>query len=207
MKYSVADHFRTALNQLSTQELSNQWFCLLPEEPESKSVIYVVGANIVTMRTDAIVNAANRSLQGGGGVDGAIHRAAGPELKAACAKLSRIEYGEARITPAFALPSRFIIHVAGPHYYGAPTEPQELAACYANALTLAREQHCRSIAFPGISTGIYRYPQEAAADIALRASSQWLTENHDWPMVIVICCFAESMYQAYAKWAQKHSSN
>ena len=127
----------------------------------------VIVADITTLHIDAIVNAANESLLGGGGVDGAIHRAAGPRLLEATRKIGGCPTGEARITPGFDLPARFVIHTVGPVWQGGTHgEDQLLARCYRNSMQLAHENGVRSIAFPSISTGVYRFPLHLAADIA-----------------------------------------
>ena len=131
-------------------------------------LIEVVHGDITALALDAIVNAANSSLLGGGGVDGAIHRAAGPELLASCRALGGCPSGEARITPGFRLPARWVIHTVGPVWYGGQRgEPERLAACYRNSLVLAEAHHLDDIAFPAISCGVYGYPLEAAAQIAV----------------------------------------
>ena len=131
-------------------------------------LIEVVHGDITALALDAIVNASNSSLLGGGGVDGAIHRAAGPELLASCRALGGCPTGEARITPGFRLPARWVIHTVGPVWYGGQRgEPERLAACYRNSLALAEAHHLADIAFPAISCGVYGYPPEAAAQIAV----------------------------------------
>jgi O-acetyl-ADP-ribose deacetylase (regulator of RNase III) len=155
--------------------------------------IEIVEGDITRLEVDAIVNAANKTLLGGGGVDGAIHRAAGPELREACALLGGCETGEAKITPGFRLPARYVIHTVGPVWGGGERgENQLLAACYRNSLALARHQGLESIAFPAISTGAYRFPPDRAALIALRTVLAELDET-DAIERVVFCCFgAES---------------
>ena len=154
--------------------------------------------DITAVAVDAIVNAANCSLLGGGGVDGAIHRAAGSELLEACRKFGGCRTGEARITPGFRLPAKFVIHTPGPVWHGGTRgEPELLASCYRNSLRLAAESGCRSIAFPGISTGVYGYPKEEAAEVALSAIRKWFDEHGDYGMRVVIVNFSESDWQIY----------
>lgn len=133
------------------------------------ATLLVVQGDITDQAVDAIANAANSSLLGGGGVDGAIHRAAGPELLSACRQLQGCATGSAKATPGFRLPARWVFHAVGPVWNGgAKGEAEKLASCYRTCLELAREHGCRTIAFPAISTGIYGYPKEEAAEIAVR---------------------------------------
>ena len=137
----------------------------------------VVQGDITKQEVDAIVNAANESLRGGGGVDGAIHRAAGPELLEECRKIGGCPTGEARITKGYRLPARYVIHTVGPVWQGGDRgEPEKLAACYRNSLKLAAEHGVRTIAFPGISTGVYGYPLEEATRLAMRTVKECLDE-------------------------------
>ena len=146
----------------------------------------IVRNDITQMACDAIVNAANSRLAGGGGVDGAIHAAAGPELLEACRKLGGCPTGEAKITPGFKLSASYVIHTVGPVWRGGGAgEAELLAACYRNSLALARDHECRSVAFPMISTGVYGYPKEEALEIAVREISHFLLE-HDMLVYLVV---------------------
>ena len=171
-------------------------------------MIKIVRGDITTLQVDAIVNAANQLMLGGGGVDGAIHRAAGPELYEACFAVPEVRpgvrcpTGEARITPGFRLPAKFVIHTVGPVYRdGRHGEPEKLAACYRNALALAAENDCRSVAFPCISTGVYGYPLEDAAKIAVATVRSFLSgrDSARPEMEAVFCCFSERDKQVYDK--------
>ena len=145
-------------------------------------------ADITTLRVDAVVNAANPALAGGGGVDGAIHRAAGPELVRASRALGPISPGQAVLTPAFALPARFVIHAVGPVWHGGTAgEPEVLASCYRRSLELAMEAGCSSIAFPSISTGVYGYPKREAAQVAVHAVRRVAADPLE---EVLFCCFS-----------------
>ncbi len=152
--------------------------------------------DITRLQVDAIVNAANRSLLGGGGVDGAIHRAAGPELLAECRTLGGCPTGEARLTQGYRLPARFVIHTVGPVYGGRPEDPQLLAGCYRNSLALAAQKGARSVAFPAISCGVYGYPIEDACRIAVETTLAFLAENDRIEQVIFVL-FSEKDRQVY----------
>ena len=158
-------------------------------------MIEIITDDITKLDVDAIVNAANCSLLGGGGVDGAIHRAAGRELLEACRKFNGCETGEARITPGFKLPAKFVIHTPGPVWHGGNhNEAELLKNCYLNSLSLAKENNCRTIAFPCISTGVYHFPKEQAAKIALET----VLSNIDSPIEkVIFCCFSESDAEIY----------
>ncbi len=154
-----------------------------------RDLIEIVEGGITKLNVDAIVNAANRTLLAGGGVDGAIHRAAGPELRAACAKLGGCETGNAKITPGFGLKARYVIHTVGPVWGGGERgEDQLLAACYRTSFALASEHGLASIAYPAISTGAYGFPPNRAARIALRTVLAALAEPGSIERV-VFCCF------------------
>lgn len=155
--------------------------------------VEVVVADITTLALDAIVNAANTSLLGGGGVDGAIHRAAGPELQAECRTLGGCETGGAKITRGYRLPAKHVIHAVGPVWHGGRGgEEHLLASCYRTALALARDHGLASIAFPAISTGIYRFPPDLAARVAVGTVAAELSARPGSLTRVVFCCFSQS---------------
>ena len=158
-----------------------------------------VQADITTLAVDAIVNAANSTLLGGGGVDGAIHRAAGPELLAESRTLGGCPTGEARITRGYRLPARHVIHTVGPVWQGGGAgEAEKLAGCYRNSLRLARDHGLRTIAFPAISTGVYGYPVAEAADVAAQAVAEALAAHPEAFDEILFACFGPDATRIYA---------
>lgn len=159
--------------------------------------IEIVEGDITQQSVDAIVNAANRSLLGGGGVDGAIHRAAGPELLEECRTLGGCQAGQAKITRGYRLPARYVIHTVGPVWQGGDQQEDALLAdCYRNSLTLAERHHLRSLAFPAISTGAYGFPIARAAQIALTETKRFLESNQTIEKVVFVC-FGSSDFQVY----------
>ena len=159
--------------------------------------IEILSGDITKLEVDAIVNAANTTLLGGGGVDGAIHRAAGPELLAECRTLGGCEPGQAKITGAYRLPARFVIHTVGPIWHGGKhDEARTLANCYRNSLKLAVENEIKTIAFPAISCGAYGYPIEEATHIAFKTTRDFLATNDEIKKVIFVV-WGEDVYDAY----------
>lgn len=161
--------------------------------------IGLVYGDITQLEVDAIVNAANASLRGGGGVDGAIHRAAGPGLLAECETLNGCETGKAKITGGYNLKARYVIHTVGPIWFeGIKDEHSLLASCYQESLILARDNKIRSIAFPGISTGVYGFPKDQAALIAVTETRRFLSRNK-LPEKVIFVAFDENNYETYRK--------
>ena len=161
--------------------------------------VHLEHGDITRLAVDAIVNAANASLLGGGGVDGAIHRAAGPELLAECRRLGGCPPGEARLTQGYRLPARHVIHTVGPIWRGGGAgEADVLARCYERCLAIARGRGFRDIAFPAIATGVYGFPGRAAAEIATAAAQAHLAE-HEMPQRIIFVCFDEATLVAYRR--------
>lgn len=163
----------------------------------------IVKGDIVKAKTDAIVNAANTSLLGGGGVDGAIHRAAGPELLAECETLNGCPTGEAKMTKGYKLKAKYVIHTPGPIWRGGKWGEEDLLAnCYRNSLALAKENGVKTIAFPSISTGVYRFPVQLAAEIAVREITSFL-KTDDAMEQITLVCYDEETQNAYQEALEK----
>jgi O-acetyl-ADP-ribose deacetylase (regulator of RNase III) len=161
--------------------------------------IELINGDITALDVDAIVNAANNSLLGGGGVDGAIHFAAGPDLLAECEKLNGCETGKSKITGGYKLKAKHIIHTVGPIWYGGyRDESQLLASCYQTSLTIAKEKKIHSLAFPGISTGIYRFPKDLAALIAVNETRRFLNKN-SYPENVIFVTYDNDSFEIYRK--------
>jgi O-acetyl-ADP-ribose deacetylase (regulator of RNase III) len=168
------------------------------EEPMMERIA-ILKTDITTLAVDAIVNAANSSLLGGGGVDGAIHRAAGPELLAECRLLGGCKTGQAKLTKGYRLPAKYVIHTVGPVWNGGShNEPELLANCYRSCFALARQHNLRTLAFPAISCGVYRFPVDLAVGIALRETVQELNGS-DAIEKVIFACFDESVYASYSR--------
>jgi O-acetyl-ADP-ribose deacetylase (regulator of RNase III) len=162
-----------------------------------QSRIRVLRGDITRLQVDAIVNAANESLLAGGGVCGAIHRAAGPELEAECRAIGGCPTGKARITRGYRLPAKHVIHAVGPVWHGGNAGEEELLrSCYRSCLELAEKHQLKSLAFPCISTGIFGYPKEQACAVAVATVSEWL-RAHEHPAEVTFCCFSEEDEHAY----------
>ena len=159
--------------------------------------IHIVNGSVVMMDTDAIVNAANTSLLGGGGVDGAIHRAAGPGLLEECRAIGGCHTGEAVITKGYRLNAKYVIHTVGPVYYGRPQEARLLESCYRNCMDIAFEHGLKSISFCCISTGVYGYPLQEASEIAFKIVTTWLNNHPQADIQVFFCCYTSEEYQTY----------
>ena len=165
----------------------------------NNSSITIEISDITLSSTECIVNAANRTLLSGSGVDGAIHRAAGPELLAECRTLNGCHTGEAKITRGYRLQAKYVIHTVGPIYQHSANPEKDLKSCYLNSLKLARQYDIHSISFPAISCGAYGYPIDKATNIAFNAITQWIMDNDDYDMKITLSCFNYEMYETYLK--------
>jgi O-acetyl-ADP-ribose deacetylase (regulator of RNase III) len=161
-------------------------------------VFEAVTGDLTTLKVDVIVNAANSSLLGGGGVDGAIHRAAGPELLRECRHLGGCRTGEAKLTAGYNLPASYVVHTVGPIYSsGSAGQADQLASCYSNSLRLAESVGASSVAFPAISTGVYGYPKQEAAEIAVRTVTNYFNSVSSSIQKVLFVCFSESDYKIY----------
>jgi O-acetyl-ADP-ribose deacetylase (regulator of RNase III) len=165
----------------------------------NKNRIEIIKGDITTLEVGAIVNAANNSLLGGGGVDGAIHKAAGPELLKECKTLNGCETGQAKITGGYGLKARYVIHTVGPVWYGGHRDEYSLlASCYQKSLELAKENKLKTVAFSAISTGVYGFPKELAATIAINETKRFLARNI-YPEKVIFVAFGEDNYEIYMK--------
>lgn len=166
--------------------------------------IELVKGDITKLKVDAIVNAANETLLGGGGVDGAIHRAAGPELLEECRKLGGCKTGQAKITKGYKLPSKYVIHTVGPIWHGGGYKEKELLSdCYRNSLELAKDHNTKIIAFPSISTGAYRFPIEEACPIALKTVKDFIQDNPDIVEKVIFVLFSERDLEVYRNYLEE----
>jgi O-acetyl-ADP-ribose deacetylase len=164
-----------------------------------KNRLELIKGDITVLEVDAIVNAANNSLLGGGGVDGAIHDAAGPDLLTECERLNGCETGQSKITQGYRLKAKYVIHTVGPVWYGGyRDESALLASCYQTSLGLAKEKKIKTLAFPGISTGVYRFPKDLAAVIAVNETRRFLNRNK-YPEKVIFVTFGDDSYETYRK--------
>lgn len=169
----------------------------------AKERVELIKGDITTLDVDAIVNAANNSLRGGGGVDGAIHNAAGPDLLNECERLNGCETGQSKITGGYRLKAKHIIHTVGPIWNGGyRDETQLLASCYQTSLNLAKEKKIKTLAFPGISTGIYGFPMDLAALIAVNETKRFL-KKHNYPEKVIFVAYGDDSYETYSKLLNK----
>ena len=164
-----------------------------------KKRVELIRGDITSLEVDAIVNAANNSLLGGGGVDGAIHDAAGPDLLTECERLNGCETGQSKITNGYRLKAKHVIHTVGPVWYGGHRdEPSLLASCYKTSLALAKEKKLKTLAFPAISTGVYRFPKDLAALIAVNETKRFLNKN-SYPEKVIFVTYGEDSFESYRK--------
>jgi O-acetyl-ADP-ribose deacetylase (regulator of RNase III) len=164
-----------------------------------KKRVELIRGDITSLEVDAIVNAANNSLLGGGGVDGAIHNAAGPDLLTECERLNGCETGQSKITNGYRLKAKHVIHTVGPVWYGGHRdEPSLLASCYKTSLALAKEKKLKTLAFPAISTGVYRFPKDLAALIAVNETKRFLNKN-SYPEKVIFVTYGEDSFESYRK--------
>lgn len=166
------------------------------------NLLNIFYGDITTLNVDAIVNAANNTLLGGGGVDGAIHKAAGEELLKECMTLNGCKTGEAKITKGYKLKAKFVIHTVGPIYHGFTNDALKLANCYENSLKLSILNNIHTIAFPAISTGIYGYPLKEATLIAIKTVKAFLENNPNYDIKVIFCCFDKITYNIYLEIAK-----
>ena len=170
-----------------------------------KEKIILDKGDITRLDCDCIVNAANKTLLGRGGVDGAIHRAAGKELLEECRTLGGCNTGEAKITKGYKLKAKYVIHTVGPVYSGSPSDEEMLSACYRNSLDLAKSNDVHSIAFPAISTGVYGYPLDEAVPVAVNTIVKWLEDNKDYELTVILSCFDDKTYNMYRTYLDSYS--